>query len=265
MVLQSERACLKKEKADAQTKSVSKVMKRGLRVAGFAFGCCFNPATALVCTALVISALFFQKESHACSLRLPRFRRLDAILVLHEMHYFVYCYCALLIVHEYSCRAWAGHILPAMAAAAVFALSWIPYVCVPNIYKKLQVPARFGYRKTFMLGHGILVLILGILFGICGSGGLSQPLSAGLFMAVWFCTGLGGTTEFCIEDIDKAWGTYNKNTHNAAENIGHIGGVLLSITLFALTRSLRASFMAATAFVLAALLCMATGIKEETT
>lgn len=261
MVLQNERSILKNK-----TKNTgSKVCKRLFRIIGFACGCvygigifCIGQILLFISMIPIMICLIRTEEDGKTVICSPHFNKLDVILILHEIHYFVYCYCILLIVYSLNvCGKTVGSY-----ATIAFALSWIPYALVPNIYKSPTMLKKLGYKKTFLIGHSMLTVILVVMFFIfraeISSGNL--PL---ISLTIWLLTGIGGTTEFCIEEIDKLKGTYVKNNHNSAENIGHILGVILSIVLYLITKDLSISVLVAGVFALAALIFMGIFVKEE--
>ena len=261
MVLQNERSILKNK-----TKNTgSKVSKRLFRIIGFACGFaygmdiyCISQILFFICVLLVAVCLRRNKDDVKSSFSIPHFNKLDLILIFHEIHYFVYCYSILLIV--YSLNVY-GEIV-GMYASIAFALSWIPYALVPNLYKSPKILRKLGYKETFLIGHSILTVILVIMFFL-----FRAELSSGnlplISLVIWLLTGFGGTTEFCIEEIDKNNGTYVKNNHNSAENIGHILGVSLSFIIYYVTSNLYISILVAGIFAFLALLSMTLLVKEE--
>lgn len=254
LVLQNERAALK-----SKIKSTdSKVWKRLFRIIGFACGCVCGIGIFFICQIPVLICLIRKKDVAKTTISIPHFNKLDLTLILHEIHYFVYCYCILLIAYTFTVL---GKTVGCYAAFA-FALSWIPYALVPNIYKSPKILKKLGYKKTFIIGHSVLTVILVIMFFIFRMKITFGNLSL-VSLAIWLLTGFGGTTEFCIEEIDKNNGTYVKNNHNSAENIGHILGVSLSFIIYYVTSNLYISILVAGIFAFLALLSMTLLVKEE--
>ena len=253
MVLQNERSVLK-NKTDG---TGSKVGKRLFRILGFTFGCVYGSVCFFICLVPVAISLMRKEVDKKITINIPYFNKLDLILILHEIHYFVYCYCVLVLV--YSLNVYGKSV--GSYASIAFALSWIPYALVPNLYKSPKILWKLGYKKTFLIGHSVLTVILTVMFFsflVEKSLGTLPVIS----LIIWFLTGFGGTTEFCIEEVDKLNGTYVKNNHNSAENIGHILGVTLSIIIYCITQNLYISILAAGVFSLAALLSMLIFVKE---
>ena len=254
MALQNERSVLKNK----TNNTGSKVLKRVFRIIGFALGFLFRIESFFICLIAVVVICIICKEddNKKTGITIPHFNKLDVILVLHEIHYFVYSYCVLLIVYSITVfgKTVGGY------AVLAFTLTWIPYA-LAAVFIKRKILLRLGHKKTFLLGHSILTVILVAMFLIIKTCS-GAPFLIGLGIT-WLFTGIGGTTEFCIEEIDKLKGTYVKNNHNSAENIGHILGVILSIVLYLITRDLSISVLVAGAFASAALLLMAIFVKEE--
>ncbi len=253
MALQNERSVLKNK----TNNTGSKVLKRAFRIIGFALGFLFRIESFFICLIAIVVICIICKEddNKKTGITIPHFNKLDVILILHEIHYFVYCYCALLIVYRLT--------VSGVYAALAFALTWLPYASGSNIYEKTGILGKLGYKKTFLLGHSILAVIFVLMFmfyRIQTSSGTVPLIS----FVIWFFTGILGTTEFCVEKVDKLNKTYVKTNHDSAENIGHILGVVLSIVLYLITKDLSISVLVAGAFALAALLLMAIFVKEET-
>ncbi|AEF83167.1 hypothetical protein [Leadbettera azotonutricia] len=215
----------------------SKMFKRGARVAGFALGFFCTPLLAPVAAVLaVIFSIAALRRIPAIKSRviLPRLDGLNAVMIFHQMHYFVYCYAAFIIAFELGGRA---------SAVLAFLASWTVYVLSPLLYRKVKDP-----RKAFFFGHSLLVIILtGIYF--------VPPLPVKLLL--YLMTGIGGTTEFCIGNLAKKWGLYREDVQGFSENIGHVLGVAACLLLFIIQGDLQISLLFAAAFALTAIACMA--------
>lgn len=255
LVLQSLRSELKESDA---CKHLGKIGKRIFRVLGFSLGFAMNSEAAILCCLVIMIVLLRSKKSHRTSFNVPVFNRYDGILVLHEVHYFVYCYSMLIFIcNFFNAESWGIHM-----SSALFALSWIPYVFVPNVYKNPRVLGKLGFKNAFLLGHGILIVILALLYFT-----LSQKMMACIFpwsaLVIWFLTGIGGTTEFCIEELDKNNGSYVKGNHNSAENLGHILGVIFCTIFYVVTNNLLVSVIVAGGVAFLAFLSMLFFVKEK--
>jgi hypothetical protein len=213
------------------------MLKRSARVAGFALGFFCRSVLAPVAAALaVIFAIIALRRVPAAKkqLILPRLNLVNAVMIFHQMHYFVYCYAAFIIAFELGGR---------IAAALAFLASWVIYVFSPLLYGKAK-----DLRKAFFFGHSLLVvLFIGIYFVP------ALPLK----IALYLLTGIGGTTEFCIGGLAKKWSLYNENAQNFSENIGHVLGVGICLLLVIFWKDLQMSMLFAAAFALLAITCMA--------
>lgn len=215
-----------------------KAYKRVLRMIGFFLGFGFNAIIGIIGSCIVIIAICLSGSNEKSAIMIPRFNRLHWILIFHELHYFTYCYAVMLIAYQYT---------GAIGAAVLFFLSWIAYVSS----RKLFYRNVSNYKKAFVVGHTILVILLVLIFFI--------P-DIKIKTLCWLLTGIGGTTEFCIGELEKKTGQSATN-HNCAENYGHVGGVLISILTVIVTKKLLASVLIAGLFAIVALILMVT--KKE--
>jgi len=253
--LQSSRNMQKKllflsEKNPQGSKIQDKKLKRFLRVIGFLFGFCFNKYILVLCAILIMFSSL--KSMSDASDMFPvckkcRLNTLYGVLVLHEIHYFVYCYSMILI----TCIALKNiFFFPVLGASIVFALSWLPYLLSVNIYRNCDFFIKQGYKKTFIIAHSLLAILLLVMF-FCLSQESGRFMWLGLLL--WLLTGLFGTTEFCIEGLAKEKGIFDKNEHALAENIGHISGVVLSALIYSVSGSLAITVAAGAVFALSAM------------
>jgi hypothetical protein len=214
-----------------------KMLKRSVRIAGFALGFFCTPRLAMAAAILtVLFAVIVLRRVPAVKARaiLPRLNGLNIVMVFHQMHYFVYCYAVFIVAFEQGGRT---------AAILAFLLSWIVYLLSPLLYKKAK-----DLRKVFFLGHSLLVLVLT---------GLYLAPSLPLKIVFYLLTGIGGTTEFCIGGLGKKWGIYTEDAQNFSENLGHVLGVASCLILFSICGDLKISSLFAAVFALAAIACMA--------
>jgi hypothetical protein len=164
---------------------------------------------------------------------LPRLNGLNAVMVFHQMHYFVYSYAALIFAFQLGGRA---------AAVFAFLASWVIYVFGQLLYRNVR-----DLRKAFFFGHSLLVILLA---------GLYFAPSIPMKIVLYLLTGIGGTTEFCIGGLAKKWELYSEDAQNFSENLGHVLGVAFCLMLFILFRDLQISSLFAAAFALTAIACM---------
>lgn len=215
-----------------------KFYKRILRMIGFFLGFWFNAFIGIVGSFVVILAICLSDSNDKFTVVIPHFYCLQWILFFHELHYFVYCYAVMLIAYQYS---------GAVGAAILFFLSWIAYVSSRKLfYKNIS-----NYKQTFVFGHSILVILLVLIYFI--------PNMI-LKIICWLLTGIGGTTEFCVSELETKSGQ-NAVNHNCAENYGHIGGVLAAIFIVVVTENLLLTVLIAGIFASIALILMFT--KKE--
>lgn len=215
-----------------------KSYKRIFRMIGFFLGFGFNAFIGIAGSLIVIFAICLSNSNDKSTVVIPHFYRLQWILLFHELHYFVYCYAVMLIAYQYS---------GAVGATMLFFLSWIAYVSSRKLfYKNIS-----NYKKAFVFGHSILVILLVFIYFI--------PNMV-IKIICWLLTGIGGTTEFCIGELETKAGQ-NAANHNCAENYGHIGGVLVAIFIVIITENLLSTVLIAGIFASIALILMFT--KKE--
>ncbi|GHU96110.1 hypothetical protein FACS189479_09800 [Spirochaetia bacterium] len=213
------------------------MFKRGARVAGFALGFFCNPvfAAAAAILAVIFSITALRRITAVkCRIILPRIGCINAVMIFHQMHYFVYCYAAFIIAFELGGRS---------AAVLAFVASWMVYVLSPFLYRKVK-----DLRKAFFFGHSLLVILLAGIYFVP-----SFPIKIILYLM----TGIGGTTEFCIGGLAKKWNLYNEDAQGFSENIGHVLGVASCLLLFLLCEDLQTGMLFAAVFALTAIVCMA--------
>jgi len=210
-----------------------KMLKRTCRIAGFLLGFLFNPVVGLICAIVSLIAATHITSIGGTSFKLPRLNRLQWIMVVLQMHYFVYCYAVMIIAYQYG---------GALLAAGLFFAGWVTYVYAPLLYRKQR-----NHRRLFYYGHWVLLAtMLGMFF--------IPSLAAKAIL--WILTGFGGATEYCIGALQKERGEYDEYAHCCAENIGHILGVLVYAVAFLLTGNLYITALLSAGFVATAMLIM---------
>jgi hypothetical protein len=203
--------------------NATKLLKRSLRVAGFGLGfICggaaagrwFLAAAGLILTVIAADRRQTREPDSKPALVLPRLNRMNIVSIIHQVHYFAYCYAALALAFVYA-GPWA--------AMGLFILNWLVYVYGAQIY-----PPERKWGRSFILAHTLLTLVLLGIFFI--------P-SLAVKAVLWVATGLFGTTEFCAVRLSlKTGGTKQGSTF--AENTGHVLGVLVCMAVYVVTGSL---------------------------
>lgn len=224
----------------------SKENKRFFRVLGFMLGFGFNSFTEIFCILVIlIAAVRSNYTDKGFYFRLPKFNIFNWILVVHEIHYFLYCYALLLITYQ---AGQTGGVSGAVLASLCFGISWIPYVFSPRIYNKMgESDNTVDYRHKFIFGHSLLFILLLAIFMVTDSS---------LKIILWWFTGIGGTTELYITKVEKSFDRYDGFNHDSAENLGHIIGVICCIAVFLLYNELNVSVGIAGIFVFTAIILM---------
>ena len=155
---------------------------------------------------------------------------LEATMVLHQAHYFSYCYAIPLLV--------ARNDLGGMPFVGLwFAVGWISYLSAEALWR------RFPPYRVFVIGHLCLVLLLGLLAVLN-----SLPWAV---VVIWALSGLGGGSVYCLTIMHKAVGLRHERLERA-EDAGHVLGVVAALT-FVLLLNGNVAFLPALASAWAAL------------
>lgn len=188
--------------------SPSTAQKRAARVVGFV-GAAIIPfwvsvAAILACT-LAACALRFENAS---ALR-PRLtgHPVEAVMILHQTHYFIYCYGLLLILSEL-----AGG---PNYVGLWFGLGWLTYLSAERLWSSMPL------SRALILGHIFVALTL---TGLAVFG--RESWSA---VTLWVLTGLGGGTVYCLSGLHRSTGG-SPEALDLAEDIGHVGGAAIALT-----------------------------------
>ena len=217
----------------SEKSAMSKPLKRLLRVAGFGLGLFGMPLALLISGAAAVVLVWMGKSNNLGSaVFVPRLNAMNAVMVLHQVHYFSYCYAAIALAAVY---AGTG------AALGLFLAGWVVYITAARLYRRYQL------QQAFFFGHSLLVLLLLGMYFVP-----SLPLKA----ALWVLTGLGGTTEFCIARLSRERGGTGDGGI-FAENTGHVLGVALCMAAYALTQELFAVLFVSAAAAGGAIVLMA--------
>lgn len=192
--------------------------KRVFRVVGFAFSGIFYYAgdallVAVPVLLLALSVVTPRFDDGCWVIRLVRgeygSNRLCVAMVLHQMHYFVYCYAMLII-------AFVGTGNP-FVAGLWFVGNWVPYIAIEPLAKATK---SSNWIVFFLGGH---ILVSAVLLGMYLV--LSHSLTSALVL--WVLTGFGGGNVFCIKQLFESKRSYHSQIWVLSENVGHLLGVLV--------------------------------------
>lgn len=201
--------------------SASKHIKRLFRVSGFFIAVIFNPYTAIVFSvALFIFSLKY-KDAYAQfenKVMIPKMKFMNNLMIIHQIHYFIYCYSILILAHN---------TYGTVIAAAIFLAGWITYISMEPLCGDSK-----KYYVIFLLGHISLVLLLA---------GINISDSPIVQAILWILTGFGGASSFCIIKFTKDVGQFDLYTNTFSENIGHVLGVLFGVIAYIITKDLFTS------------------------
>lgn len=152
--------------------------------------------------------------------------RICLTMVVHQMHYFVYCYAMLIIALLYFGNPWA--------ASAWFIGNWIPYIITEPLIKYSK---RESWMTFLIAGH---VLVAGLLIA------MNLFINRGnvpLAMLLWVFTGFGGGNVFCIKKTLAPVKEYHNMVWVFSENVGHILGVIVVVAVSILTSRIQDSLI----------------------
>lgn len=161
-----------------------------------------------------------------------------ATMVFHQMHYFAYTYLLPVLLVPMLGGSWR--------ASIAFGVSWVVYLA-PQLLAENW--GRNNPRLMFYACHSFLLCAM-----IFMALGLALK-SAGLFIAAWMMTGLGGGSVFCIGRLGQ---TEKPREMSSAENLGHVLGCMVAVVVSALlpANSVPTILISASAFfVLATVIC----------
>lgn len=188
------------------------LIKRTYRVVGFVIGGLFYVHSAALLVWMLCSILLAILARSLPTER-PKARGkgqwtfMSTIMVLHQIHYFLYAYGIVWILQE-------KDNIPLAAMGAAFAIGWIIYLAVEPILGKVN------YFIALVLGH---VFVAGVLLL------MSSEAANGISTILWVLTGLGGGTVYCIHRMAGTDAEMDR-----AEEIGHWVGPALAIIVFSL-------------------------------
>lgn len=191
-------------------------LKRSARIAGFALSLLMAYCPEGIIGICLVLSLFssagrFDHRNKSGEKGAETKRTWVWVMVLHQMHYFVYIYVLIL----FAIRSRTGSLF----TVALFCTSWVVYLLPQTIAEKL------GWKKLkamFFICHSFLGAVI---VGMCIADILHDTTAV---YVLWIMTGLGGGSVFCIKELT---GQYKKTNMNYTENFGHILGVAVAIGL----------------------------------
>jgi hypothetical protein len=164
----------------------------------------------------------------------------------HQIHYFVYCYVIFFLI----ITQMPSHIY---LSGLVFSIGWVSYI--------LSEPVLKHFNKVIVLvgGHFSLVILLGLI-------ALIDVDSIAYLIVMWFLTGFGGGTVFCLRISNQELPKHGQVDMEIWEDLGHVAGVLMCITIAILTNDLKKCFVVASmmAFLTATMYLSWIGYQQKT-
>lgn len=226
---------------------VSTLLKRITRIAGFAVAGFLDPVNYPWLVGLIglagIILLFWLRDSETDTnfhaKRNFTVNPLSIVMIIHQSHYFSYAYLMpvlFLTVLQ----------IPQKLVGIGFIIGWVSYASTESLIRKRN------FIAIFVIGHFVVavsLLVLGALYWI----------SWMVFLA-WFISGLGGGTVYCLTRLNKFTGL-NSVEMEPWEDIGHVTGVIISITLAWLFVDLAIHFWASSTLALLTIISMLISIR----
>lgn len=183
--------------------------KRAARVLGF-LAASLAPLWASLAIILAAVALAAGMRLGPANEPRPRLsgHPIEAVMVLHQTHYFTYCYGLLLILSQL-----AGG--PGLVGLW-FGVGWVTYLSAERLW------ARTRLDRALVLGH---IVVAATLMGLALLG--RDAMGA---VAFWTLTGFGGGTVYCLTRLHRS-AAAPAEALDLAEDIGHAGGVAIALLL----------------------------------
>lgn len=219
---------------DLNKKKCPTWLKRTFRIGGFAIAPSMLIANGqiililcLIASVVVISAYRASSSETIQKAKFPH--KLSFVMILHQMHYFVYTYIMPIYIYQLSGSFFTS--------ATAFAITWIVYLLPQSVFEKMGFKM---YKTCFYLCHAFLALCLLA---------MSWAVEANhirIVLLSWLLTGLGGGSVFCIRHLSPKC----KNmSMDFSENLGHVLGPMVAIIICFLFPGKEMLFLPFVAFI----------------
>ena len=211
-----------------QKDKVSTTTKRSFRILGFLLSPFIEISIATIISLLLLIICTHTKWSNnKVKFEKPKFRFINIVMVVHQIHYFSYAYFILILISNII------NIKDIWLIGILFTFGWLTYISVPHILRGNM------FQKYLIIGHIFLTIVL---FS------LAQSSNATILIILWILTGFGGGTVFCIEKLNHITNECRKSDIVFSENIGHIIGVLLGMLAYLLSYNIKLPIYLSSAF-----------------
>lgn len=205
--------------------------KRCFRVVGFVLSAVMygygNEVLLIISIALFALSIVTPKFDDSCWIKkLVKGEygdnRICVTMVIHQMHYFSYCYAMLVIATMFYNNSWI--------ATLWFIGNWIPYIITEPLIKYSK---KEKWMTFLIAGHVLVAGLLIAMYLAVKQGNVS------LAMLLWVFTGFGGGNVFCIKKSLEPVKQYHNMVWVFSENIGHILGVVGVVLMSSLHSNLN--------------------------
>ena len=237
--------CVQVSRSVLKRKGTSTTIKRMSRILGFGMSAWSAKCYPVMILIVLIVALSVIAREQITVIQREKIRKhnICTVMILHQMHYFVYVYGILFYVIKQK----------GMKQAIFYFLgTWITYTLVSPILERSK---NKNYLNWFFVGHSFLAVCL-ILMSI-----LKMDING--FILLWLMAGFGGGTVFCITKIGKKFLPNNSEDMIIAENYGHWWGSICAVIVAGITNDIKFFTLISAIFVLGAMATMVKGVKEN--
>ena len=204
----------------SKSANVSTFIKRTSRIAGFGCsGLLSYELLTMASIASLITVLFLwknqptvpQKKHIKYNLKIGP---LGWVMLIHQSHYFTYAYIIpWFYISEFSVEA--------SKAGLWFSIGWLSYIYSRSIFGEKSI------IRNFIIGHIIAAVTLGLIY-------FFSSTSIYIYSILWFLTGIGGGTVYCLNHLKKIC-LDDISDMDTCENIGHISGTILCFFVLAIS------------------------------